>query len=141
LAGASRRETADPAGELHTHASPGPAKPHGAACGETRGPFIEDWVYWADPQGAETEPATQAQAPLSRTHGVRLTEGIDAGSHEFYFVIRLAECALPLLCQIIESSPAAAKQRLKELRNLIEWRMIDRVELAELLKEEGWSSL
>src|SRR5579859_5141562 len=141
LTGTSRREAAGPAGEQRTHASPGPAKSHDTACGETRAPFIGDWVYWTDPHAAETEPDTQAQASLSGTDGFRLTESVDAGPHEFYFVIRLAECALPLLCQIGESSPAAAKQRIKELRNLVEWRMIDKVELAEVLQEEGCSGL
>ena len=103
--------------------------------------MIGDWVYWTDPPAAEKDLATQAQAPLSGMDGVRLKESVDAGFHEFYFVIRLAECALPLLCQISESSPAAAKQRIKELRNLVEWRMIDKVELAELSKEEGLSGL
>jgi hypothetical protein len=62
------------------------------------------------------------------------TSGSD--NHSFHYLIRIAECTLPLHCEVIADSDAAARHHVKQIPNLMEWREISGEELAEILKNE-----
>jgi hypothetical protein len=57
-------------------------------------------------------------------------------NHSFHYLIRIAECALPLHCEVIADSDAAARHQVKQIRNLTEWRKISDEELSEILENE-----
>jgi hypothetical protein len=54
-----------------------------------------------------------------------------AENRTFHYLIRIAECALPLHCEIEAQNAAAARQQVQRIPNLIEWREIS---VEELLK-------
>jgi hypothetical protein len=54
----------------------------------------------------------------------------------FHYLIRIAECALTLHCEVTADSEAAARHHVKQIPNLMEWREISGAELAEILKNE-----
>jgi hypothetical protein len=54
----------------------------------------------------------------------------------FHYLIRIAECALTLHCEVTANSEAAARHHVKQIPNLMEWREISGAELAEILKNE-----
>jgi hypothetical protein len=54
----------------------------------------------------------------------------------FHYLIRVAECTLPLHCEVTANSEPTAKHRVKQIRNLLEWREISVEELAEIIKNE-----
>jgi hypothetical protein len=57
-------------------------------------------------------------------------------NHSFHYLIRIAECALPLHCEVIAHSDAAARHQVKQIPNLMEWRELSDEELAEIVKSE-----
>lgn len=57
-------------------------------------------------------------------------------NESFHYLIRIAECALPLHCEISAASEAAALRQVKQIPNLLGWRQIVGEELAELVKKE-----
>jgi hypothetical protein len=64
------------------------------------------------------------------------TSGSLSDNHSFHYLIRIAECSLPLHCEVIADSDAAARHKVKKILNLMEWRKLSGVELAEILKNE-----
>jgi hypothetical protein len=64
------------------------------------------------------------------------TSGSLSDNHSFHYLIRIAECALPLHCEVIAHSDAAARHQVKQIPNLMKWREISGEELAEILKNE-----
>jgi hypothetical protein len=56
--------------------------------------------------------------------------------HSFHHLIRIAECALPLHCEVKADSEAAAMHQVKQIPNLMEWRDISGEKLADILKNE-----
>jgi hypothetical protein len=64
------------------------------------------------------------------------TSGSLTDNHSFHYLIRIAECALPLHCEVIAHSDAAARHQVKQIPNLMEWRELSDEELAEILKNE-----
>jgi hypothetical protein len=64
------------------------------------------------------------------------TSGSLPDNHSFHYLIRIAECSLPLHCEVIADSDAAARQKVKKIPNLMEWREFSGEELAEILKNE-----
>ena len=64
------------------------------------------------------------------------TSGSLSDNHRFHYLIRIAECALPLHCEVIAHSDAAARHQVKQIPNLMEWRELSDEELAEILKNE-----
>jgi hypothetical protein len=54
----------------------------------------------------------------------------------FHYLIRIAECALTLHCEVTANSEAAARHHVKQIPNLMEWREISGAELAEISKNE-----
>jgi hypothetical protein len=62
------------------------------------------------------------------------TSGRD--NHSFHYLIRIAECTLPLHCEVIADSDAVARHLVKQIQNLMEWRELSGEEFAEILKNE-----
>ena len=59
-----------------------------------------------------------------------------SGNQKFHYLIGVAECALTLHCEVTADSEPAARHRLKQIRNLLEWREISTQERAEIIKNE-----
>lgn len=57
-------------------------------------------------------------------------------NHDFHYLIRILECSSILHCQVIAESAAAARDQIKRIPNLIDWREISRKELAEIIRTE-----
>lgn len=64
------------------------------------------------------------------------SSGSPSDDQSFHYLIRVAECTLPLHCEVTADSELAAKHRVKQIRNLLEWREISVDELAEIIKNE-----
>jgi hypothetical protein len=54
----------------------------------------------------------------------------------FHYLIRIAECAQPLHCQVEAETSAAARHQVEQIRNLIECREISAEELGEVIAKE-----
>ena len=54
----------------------------------------------------------------------------------FHFLIRIAECAQPLHCQVEAETSAAARHQVEQIRNLMECREISVQELGEVIASE-----
>jgi hypothetical protein len=59
--------------------------------------------------------------------------GSAADNENFYYLIRIAECALTLLCEVTADSEATARHRVKQIPNLLEWREICGEEFVSLV--------
>ena len=62
--------------------------------------------------------------------------GSPSDNQRFHYLIRVAECALTLHCEVTADSEPAARRRVKQIRNLLEWREISVEELAEIINKE-----
>lgn len=62
--------------------------------------------------------------------------GSPSDNHRFHYLIRIAECALPLHCEVNADDDAAARHQVERIPNLIRWREISVKELAEINKNE-----
>jgi hypothetical protein len=103
-----------------------PAKPLETQINLTSEPFIGDWTNWPGISAGSPEPVVRSQHELAQLSREEV--------REFYFVIRLAECALPILCQVTADSPAAARQQVELIRNLTSCQSISDEEFAEIEK-------
>ena len=72
----------------------------------------------------------EARHPSIRTNGSL------SDNHSFHYLIRIAEYALALHCEVIAHSDEAARHQVKQIPNLMEWRELSDEELAEILKNE-----
>ena len=102
------------------------AKPFETRINPTSEPLIGDWIQWPDVPAETAEPVVRSQHELAQPSREDL--------REFFFVIRLAECALPILCQVRAISPAAARAQVERLRNLTSCQSISDEELARIEK-------
>ena len=63
--------------------------------------------------------------------------GFASENRSFYYLIRIAECAPTLLCEVTADSEATATHHLKQIPNLLEWREICGEELWSLVTDFG----
>lgn len=94
----------------------------------------------------EQSAAKEPLAPTERMHspldlGWVYPSGFDAtesvsDNQSFHYMIRIAECALTLHCEINAANEAAALHQVERIPNLLGWRQILGEELAELIKKE-----
>jgi hypothetical protein len=96
---------------------------------ETRGivqnigpPLDLDWVYY--------QPGAANQPDSREAH--RSGEKLSPKKEVFHYLVRIAECVLPLHCEVEAETAAAASQQVDKIRNLIASREISLKELAEL---------
>jgi hypothetical protein len=66
--------------------------------------------------------------------------GSPSDNQSFHYLIRIAECALTLYCEVTADSEATAKHHVKQIPNLMEWREISGAELAEIISNERTGS-
>lgn len=78
--------------------------------------------------GGVRHPGTPASGPTSDNRTIDY--------QSFHYLIRIAECALTLHCEVTADSEAAARHHVKQIPNLMEWREISVKELAEINKNE-----
>jgi hypothetical protein len=80
----------------------------------------------------------QSSLPLGRAptrHPTNRATGSTPDNRNFHFLIRIAECALTLLCEITADSEAAARHHVKQIPNLLEWREIGGEEFVSLVRD------
>lgn len=63
-----------------------------------------------------------------------------AETQQFHYLIRITECVLPLHCQVEAETAAEAVLRVKQIRNLTEWREISPQELAAIIQNDTWDA-
>jgi hypothetical protein len=81
----------------------------------------------------------RSHPPLERRvvgHSSVRASGSRSDNHRFHYLIRIAECALTLHCEVNADDDAAARHQVEQLPNLMEWRELSGAELAEILKNE-----
>jgi hypothetical protein len=66
--------------------------------------------------------------------------GSPSDNQSFHYLIRIAECALTLYCEVTADSEATAKHHVKQIPNLMEWREVSSAELAEIISNERTGS-
>jgi hypothetical protein len=79
----------------------------------------------------------QSKPPMERAkarHPIIHASGPASDNRSFHYLIRIAECALTLLCEVITDSEAAAKHHVKQIPNLLEWREISGEEFVNLVR-------
>jgi hypothetical protein len=79
----------------------------------------------------------QSKPPMKRAkarHPIIHVGGTASDNKSFHYLIRIAECALTLLCEVITDSEAAAKRHVKQIPNLLEWREISGDEFVNLIR-------
>jgi hypothetical protein len=87
---------------------------------------------------APAEPV-QSNPPLKSgwaRHPIR-ANGSASDDKSFHFLIRIAECALILLCEVTADSEADARHQVKQIPNLLEWREISGEEYVSLARSFG----
>jgi hypothetical protein len=89
-------------------------------------PFLPSNGYAPDRIGNSEGFATQEFPP----------NGSPSDNQKYHYLIRVAECALTLHCEVTADSEPAARHRVKQIRNLLVWREISAEELAEIIKNE-----
>ena len=88
---------------------------------------LDPLVHGVKSRHLEIGEARRPSVPASRS---------PSDDHSFHYLIRIAECALPLHCEVKADSEAAARHQVKQIPNLMEWREISGEELTEILKDE-----
>ena len=71
-------------------------------------------------------PLARAEAHLSTAPG--------SDSETFHYLVRIAECKSVLHCEVKADHAAAARDHVKRIPNLMEWREVSFAELLELAK-------
>jgi hypothetical protein len=64
------------------------------------------------------------------------TAGLDTGDRVFHFLVRIAECSVPLHCQVTAANAIEARKQVEGLPNLIECNAISAGALARLMQME-----
>ena len=89
------------------------------------------------PSTAATRPkpfdSKQSGGPLKRAKA-NLSTGLRSDSESFHYLVRIAECTSVLHCEVKADHAAAARDHLKRIPNLMEWREISFAELLELAR-------
>jgi hypothetical protein len=89
------------------------------------------------PSAAGTRPkpfdSKQSGGPLKRAEA-NLSNELRSDSESFHYLVRIAECTSVLHCEVKADHAAAARDQVKRIPNLMEWREIS---FAELLKLAG----
>jgi hypothetical protein len=75
----------------------------------------------------------QSGRPLTRAEANLSTE-LRSDSESFHYLVRIAECKSVLHCEVKADHAAAARDHVKRIPNLMEWREISFAELLELAK-------
>jgi hypothetical protein len=88
---------------------------------------LDPLVHGVKRRHLEIGEARHPSIPTSRTL---------SDNYSFHYLIRIAECALPLHSEVIADRHAAARHQVKRIPNLVEWRETSGEELAEILKNE-----
>jgi hypothetical protein len=85
--------------------------------------------------GTRPKPADLKQPgrPLTRADAKFSTEPRSDGE-SFHYLVRIAECTSVLHCEVKADHAAAARDHVKRIPNLMEWREISFAELLELAK-------
>jgi hypothetical protein len=65
-----------------------------------------------------------------------IATGSESENDSFHYLIRIAECALTLHCEVKTDNATSARHRVEQIPNLLEWRHISCREVAEILKME-----
>ena len=102
-------------------------------------PMNFEWAYYPNVHAATNKSAlseSAAQSAVQEFPAKRFRNDLPVETQQFHYLIRIAECLLPLLCQVEAENAAEAWHRVKQIRNLIEWREISAEELAEIIADE-----
>jgi len=90
------------------------------------------------PPVAATRPKTvhwkQSGRPLTRA-GANLSTELRSESESFHYLVRIAECRSVLHCEVKADHAAAARDLVRRIPNLMEWRELSFAELLELAKK------
>ena len=78
----------------------------------------------------------QSGRPLTRAEANLSTE-LRSDSESFHYLVRIAECKSVLHCEVKADHAAAARDHVKRIPNLMEWREISFAELLELAKNRN----
>ena len=79
----------------------------------------------------------QSDTPLELVRHPSIPAGGTPSDNQcFHYLIRIAECALTLHCEVNADNKLAARNRVERIPNLLEWRELAGDELAEILKNE-----
>jgi hypothetical protein len=97
-------------------------------------------------QASRTPEPTASRTPLvqvnrlqlraaSKSEAVRRSSGsIQPDSKCFHFLIRIAECASTLHCEVKAETSTVAREQVEQIPNLLEWRETSPEELDQLLR-------
>ena len=100
-------------------------------------PLDFEWAYDVDAGANESSlNESAAQSAVQEFPARRLQNDLLVETQQFHYLIRIAECVLPLHCQVEAENAAEAWHQVKQIRNLIEWREISAEELAEIIADE-----
>jgi hypothetical protein len=91
-----------------------------------------------DPPAART-PSVQANGlqlrAASKYEAVRRASGsVPPDSKSFHFLVRIAECASTLHCEVEAETSTAAREQVERIPNLLDWREPSPEELAQMLR-------
>ncbi len=89
-------------------------------------PLDFEWIYYPNIPTARNELAGSEPAVMAMVHQVR----------SFHYLVWIAECSLPLHCQVEAETSTGARQQVQQIRNLIEWRELSAKELNDILANE-----
>jgi hypothetical protein len=82
------------------------------------------------PKPVHLKPAGR---PLARAEA-NLSTALGSDSETFHYLVRIAECKSILHCEVKADHAAAARDHVKRIPNLMEWREVSFAELLELAK-------
>ena len=74
--------------------------------------------------------------PALKRGPIRPASGFPSDNQSFHYLIRIAECASILHCEVKADNSAASRERVERIPNLMEWREISLEELAKILKDD-----
>jgi hypothetical protein len=74
--------------------------------------------------------------PAPQRGRMRQSNVFPSDIRSYHYLIRIAECASLLHCEVEAENDAAARERVGQIPNLMEWREISFEELAEIMVNE-----
>lgn len=92
-------------------------------------PLDLEWEYYPAAPVARNEP-NGSPLPKRSPIGKRHESTLPFETQTFHYLIQIAECAVPLHCQVKAETVAEALSRVEQIPNLIHCREISDVELA-----------
>jgi hypothetical protein len=103
-------------------------------------PLDSEWsCYLIDTPATANVPLSNESAPglaSNEVLGDKPKIELPTEYHNFHYLIRIVECAVTLHCQVTAESAADARDQVQRIPNLIEWREISAMELADIFKAE-----